>query len=131
MMPNDGIEDHEPSPRQTEEPETLGSHSVERNQLPPVRSLNGEVRKLLEMAFAEGPHGAVWEGLWEKGGGEKDSAEGVGEVGDKWVDGGIAGVERVRLDLTTSIPLIYPPCQVALKDYEPWENSRSNRMRRV
>ncbi|KAF9783716.1 kinase-like domain-containing protein [Thelephora terrestris] len=97
MIPSDDIEDQGQSPRQTEEVKTLGGHLVERNQQPPVRSLNGEVTRDGHIAFAGGPHGAVWKGRQGKGGGEKDSADGVGEV--------------------------------ALKDYKPWENKRSKRMR--
>lgn len=108
MVPNADTQSREPSLRQTEEPETLDSHSVETNQPPPVRKLNGEVARQEEMAFVAGPHCEVWIGLWGKGGGVKDSTEGTGggKVGGEGVEGENSDVEKVNPGLITSILLI-------------------------
>jgi len=64
----------------------------QREEIPLVKRLDGEVTRLGEIAFAGGMYCEVWVGRWEKG-----SREGTG--GEK-VD-----VEKVSLSLATSILL--------------------------
>jgi len=68
------------------------NQSVEANEAPPVKRLDGEVTKLRDIAFAGGVHCEVWRGVWERG-----SGEGIDEkkVGDKGLS-----VEKVSLSLT-------------------------------
>ena len=80
-------------PCRTTERETQESQSVEANETPPVKRLDGEVvREVMrrgETAFAGGTYCRVWVGWWEKGGGE-------------------VGREKVSLGLATSILLTRP-----------------------
>ena len=78
----------EPPPRHTTEYEMQDVQSVEANEAPSFKRLDGEVTKLEDIAFAGGTYYEVWVGRWVKGGGEK------------------AEVEKVSLSLTTSVLLI-------------------------
>jgi len=71
---------------------TRDSQSINANELPPVKRLDGEVVRTMEIPFSEGTHYDLWAGQWEKGAGE------VGGV----------GIEKVSPSLTTPIPLIRP-----------------------
>lgn len=62
--------------------------SVEADEAPPIKRLDGEVTVVDEMAFGGGEYCEVWVGQWTKGGGEK------------------AEVEKVSLSPATPIPLI-------------------------
>ena len=88
------IQDHESLSRKTAERGIPESRSVEANGPPPVRRLDGEVKKQGDFAFAEGNYCEVWVGLWEKVGGK--------EVGSEKVNAG----KSVRV--SASILLILP-----------------------
>jgi len=96
-MPNaQKLQSHEP-PRHTVEHEIQDTQSVETNEAPPVKRLDGEVTRQGDVAFAAGAYCDVWVGRWEKRSGERGS----GEAGGEKVE-----VEKVSLSLVTSIPLI-------------------------
>jgi hypothetical protein len=83
------LRSNEPLLRRTAEQEVQESQSVEANEAPPIKQLDGEVTRQEEIAFGGGMYFEVWVGRWEKGGGE--------EVGGK----------KVSLSLTTLILLMW------------------------
>lgn len=106
-----GIQNHDPPPRQTTEPETQGSHSVEATQPPSVKRLDGEVTRGEERPIAGGMYCDVWIGYWKKSSGEET---GAGRVYANEADGEKTETEKV------SSTLLLPFCrrnsfQVALK----------------
>lgn len=103
------LQNHESLLYQTAEPETMEGHSIETNQPPPVKRLDGEVKRQGEMAFSGGMHCEVWIGIWEKWGGEKGRGEetSVEKAGGKRIDGEKADSEKVSLNLATSILLTW------------------------
>jgi len=81
------------------EHETQSNRSVEVNEAPTVKRLDGDVTRVEEVSIAGGLYCEVWEGRWERGSGEGISRE---KVGDKGVRG-----EKVSLSPTASILLIW------------------------
>lgn len=102
----DDIQNNEFLLPRTAEPETAEGHSVETNKPPPVKRLDGEVKRQGEMAFSGGMHCEVWIGIWDKGGGEKGRGEETSgeKVGGKRMDGEKMDSEKVSLSLVPSTP---------------------------
>jgi hypothetical protein len=85
-------QNHEPPlPRQTSEHGSPESRSVEGNQPPPAKRLDGEVTRQGDIPFAEGRYCEVWMGVWEKACGEGISKE---------------DTKKVSMNLIVSIPLM-------------------------
>ena len=103
------IQNHESPLHQTAGPEATEGHSVEPNQPPVYKRLDGEVKRQGEMPFSGGAHCEVWIGIWEKGGGEKGRGKEVSgeKVDGKGMDGEKADSEKVSLNLVTVILLTW------------------------
>jgi len=93
-------------PLPTAEHEKQANQSVEVNEAPPVKRLDGEVTRLAEIPFGEGVCCEVWRGEWKKGRGEGIDGKRIGGkgVGREKVD-----VEKVSLSPTASILLMLRP----------------------
>ena len=88
------FQSQESLPRHTTGSETQDTQSVEANEPPPVKRLDGQVTRIGDIAFAGGMYCDVWVGEWKKSGGGK------GNGGEN------VEVEKVRWPELS----LFPPC---------------------
>ena len=85
---------------------TQDNQPVQADEEPPIKRLDGEVKRLQETPYAGGTYCEVWVGQWEKQGEEKDSG---------------VEIEKVSPSLTTSILLtgLFVGCLESISNFTP------------